>query len=192
TSPNAVATNSLVVNLPARGTAVLNDVAGTSGLNLTAVGAIRVSSVANVVATSRIFVNTPGGSFGQFVPAFARSQALRRGAIPQVSNTAAANGFRSNVGFFNPNQSPVTVRLEARDASGSVVGSNVITLQALSQQQNSIGTYFPGVDVSNAANLTLSFDASAGIFVYASEVDNTSGDTFLIPAQPDTGVAASQ
>src|SRR6266545_866428 len=74
TSPNAVATNSLVVNLPARGTAVLNDVAGTSGLNLTAVGAIRVSSVANVVATSRIFVNTAGGSFGQFVPAFARSQ----------------------------------------------------------------------------------------------------------------------
>jgi len=192
TSPNAVATNSLVVNLPARGTAVLNDVAGTSGLNLTAVGAIRVSSVANVVATSRIFVNTAGGSFGQFVPAFARSQALRRGAIPQVSNTAAASGFRSNVGFFNPNQSPVTVRLEARDASGNVVGSNLITLQALSQQQNSIGTYFPGVDVSNAANLTLSFDASAGIFVYASEVDNTSGDTFLIPAQPDTGVAASQ
>ena len=84
------------------------------------------------------------------------------------------------------------MRLEARDAAGNVIGSNVLTLQPLSQQQNSIGTYFPGVNVSNTENLTLSFDASAGIFAYASEVDNTSGDTFLIPAQPDTGVAASQ
>jgi hypothetical protein len=189
---NTNATNSLVVNLPARGTAVLNDVAGTSGLNLTAVGAIRITSVANVVATSHIFINTPGGSFGQFVPGLARSAALRRGVIPQVSNTGALTGFRSNVGFFNPNQGPVTMRIEARDATGTVVGSNTMTLAALSAQLNSIGTFFPGVDVSNASNLTLSFDASAAVFVYASEADNTSGDTFLIPAQPDTGVAASQ
>ena len=193
TSANTTATNSLAVNLPARGTAVLNDIAGTTGLSITGVGAIRITSAANVVATSRIYINTPNGSFGQFVPAFARGEALRRGAIPQVSNTVAAiSGFRSNVGFFNPNQTAVTVRLEARDAAGNVIGSNVLTLQPLSQQQNSIGTYFPGVNVSNTENLTLSFDASAGIFAYASEVDNTSGDTFLIPAQPDTGVAASQ
>ena len=84
------------------------------------------------------------------------------------------------------------MRLEARDSGGTVIGSNVITLQALSQQQNAIGGYFPLADVSNATNLTLSFDASAGIFAYTSEVDNTSGDSFLIPAQPDPGVAASQ
>lgn len=191
-SPNNTATSSMVVNLAPRGTAVLNDIAGSSGLNVTGVGAIRISSVASLVASSRIFVNTAGGSFGQFVPAFPRSSALRRGAIPQVSNTSALTGFRANVGFFNPNNSAVTVRLEARDAAGATVGSNTITLQALSQQQTSIGTYFPGVDLSNASSLTLSFDSSAPIFVYVSEVDNTSGDSFLIPGQPDPGVAASQ
>jgi CHRD domain-containing protein len=190
TSPNTTAAASMAVNLPARGTAVLNDIGGS--LNVNTVGAMRITSVASLLATSRVFVNTPNGSFGQFVDAFARSQALRRGAMPQVSNTAAASGFRSNVGFFNPNQGPVTVRLEARDAAGNVFGSNVITLQALTQQQNGIGIYFPGVDVSNASNLTLSFDASAPIFAYVSEVDNTSADSFLIPAQPDPGVAASQ
>ena len=192
TTPNTTAAASLAVNLPARGTAVLNDIGGSSGLNVNTVGAMRITSVASLLATSRVFVNTPNGSFGQFVDAFARSQALRRGAMPQVSNTGAASGFRSNVGFFNPNQEPVTVRLEARDAGGNTIGSNVITLQALTQQQNGIGVYFPGVDLTNAANLTLSFDASAPIFGYVSEVDNTSADSFLIPAQPDPGVAASQ
>jgi hypothetical protein len=84
------------------------------------------------------------------------------------------------------------VRLEARDANGTVIASNVITLQALSQQQNAIGVYFPGVDVSNSPNLSVSFDASTGIFAYVSEVDNTSGDSFFVPAQPDPGVAAQQ
>jgi hypothetical protein len=192
TTPNTNASASMAVNLPARGTAVLNDVAGTTGLNVTGTGALRISSASNVVATSRIFVNTSTGSFGQFVPAFSRANALRRGVIPQVSNTSAATGFRGNLGLFNPNQSPVTVRLEARDPAGTVVASNVITLQALSQQQNAIGVLFPGVDISNSSNLTVSFDASAGIFAYVSEVDNSSGDSFLISAQPDPGVAAQQ
>ena len=193
TSPNTSATASMAVSLPARGTAVLNDIGGSSGLNVTGVGGLRITSVANLIATSRAYINTPGGSFGQFIDAFPRGAALRRGAMPQVSNVPPpATGFRSNVGFFNPNQGSVTVRLEARDAAGTVVGSNVITLQALSQQQNGIATYFPGVDLSNASNLTLSFDASSGIFAYVSEVDNTSGDSFLIPAQPDSGVAANQ
>jgi hypothetical protein len=192
TAGSTSAATSAAVNLPARGTAVLNDIAGTAGLNVAGIGALRITSASNIVATSRIFVNTSTGSFGQFVPAFSRANALRRGVIPQVSNTSAATGFRANLGVFNPNQSAVTVRLEARDPNGAVVGSNVVTLQALSQQQNAIGVFFPGVDVSNLANLTVSFDAGAGVFTYVSEVDNSSSDSFLISAQPDPGVAAQQ
>jgi hypothetical protein len=192
TTANTNAAASMAVNLPARGTAVLNDIAGTSALNTSGTGALRITSAANIVATSRIFVNTPSGSFGQFVPAFSRANALRRGIIPQVSNTSFATGFRANLGLFNPTQGTVTVRLEARDATGTLLGTNVITLQALTQQQNALVSYFPGTDLSNAAAVSMSFDASAGIFAYISEVDNTSGDSFLIPGQPDPGVAASQ
>jgi len=192
TTANSTATSSMAVNLPARGTAVLNDVAGSSGLNVTGIGAIRVSSVANVVATSRIFVNTSSGSFGQFVPGFSRSSALRRGVMPQVSNTSLPSGFRANLGVFNPNPATVTARVEVRDAAGTLLGSNVLTIPALSHQQNAIASYFPGVDLSNASNLSVSFDASSGIFAYVAETDNLSGDSFLIAGQPDTGVAASQ
>jgi hypothetical protein len=190
---NTMATVSTVANIQPRGTAILNDIAGSSGLNVTGTGAIRVSSVSRLAATSRIFT-TGNGTFGQFVAALNRVSAKRRGVIPQLSNTTQATGFRTNVGFFNPTTQIVTVRLDLRDSNGVIVGSNTntITLQPLSQQQNAIGTYFPGVDLSNAANLTLSFDTSAQIFVYASVIDNTSGDSILVEAQDDTGVAANQ
>ncbi|HEY8847682.1 MAG TPA: CHRD domain-containing protein [Thermoanaerobaculia bacterium] len=193
---NTNAANAITVNIPARGTAVLNDVTGPSGLNATATtGAIRVTSAESLVATSRIYSDQRAlgkGTLGQFAPAQQFQNALRRGVMPQLSNTAAADGSRTNIGFFNPNTQTVTVRLELRDNSGNLMGSNTITLQPLSQQQNSIGTYFPSADVSNAANLTLSFDASAPIDAYASVVDTTSTDQIFVPGQTDVGIAASQ
>ncbi|HKS24001.1 MAG TPA: hypothetical protein VJZ76_14450 [Thermoanaerobaculia bacterium] len=62
-------------------------------------------------------------------------------------------------------------------------------MQPLSQQQNGIGGYFPGADISNAANFTLTFDSSAPIDAYASVVDNKAGDQIFVGAQEDTGVA---
>ncbi|HEX7418924.1 MAG TPA: hypothetical protein VF505_03500, partial [Thermoanaerobaculia bacterium] len=71
------------------------------------------------------------------------------------------------------------------------LGSNTITLAPLSQQQNAITAYFPGVDLSNAS-CTLSFDASAPIIVYGAVNDNVSGDSIFVVGQPDPGVSASQ
>lgn len=187
TSANTNATNSIVVNIPPRGTAILNDVAGSSGLNLTGTGALRVTSAEPVVTTSRIYTTT-NGTFGQFVPA---TSSLRRGVMPQLSNSSGSTGFRTNIGFFNPNAEPVTVRLELRDATGALVGQNTLTLAALSQQQNSIAAYFSGVDLSSAQNLTLSFDAGAPVLGYGSVVDNISADQIFVPAQADTGVATT-
>lgn len=196
TSANTTATATKVVSIPPRGTAVLDDVAGASGLNITGTGAIRVSSAQNLVVTSRIFndLRASGkGTFGQFVPSVARANALRRGVMTQLSSSAdPSTGSRTNIGFFNPNPESVTVRLELRGADGSLLGQNTIALAALSQQQSSIAGYFPGVDLANQANMTLSFDAGAPIDAYASVVDNVATDQIFVGAQPDTGVASNQ
>ncbi len=198
---NTNASASMVVNIPARGTAVLDDVAGFFGLNVTGIGALRITSASQVVATSRISQGqgSPTGTFGQFVPALQPTfclhcnAALRRGVMPQLSSRpGVAAGFRTNCGFFNPNPATVTVRTELRDSTGTVVGSNLITLQPLSQQQSAIGVFFPGVDLSNALNLTLSFDASAAVLGYCSVLDNTSQDSILVKAHEDVGVSANQ
>ncbi len=192
----ATATASLVVNLAPRGTAVLDDIGGSGGLNVSGtIGGLRISSASQLVATSRIYADLRAsgkGTLGQFVPAQPRGNGLRRGVLPQLSNHAdLSSGLRTNLGFFNPNSSAVTVRLELHDGTGAIIGQNVITLAALSQQQNGIGLYFPGVDFTNASNLTMSFDAAAPIFAYGAVNDNVSADSSFVAAIADVGVAAN-
>lgn len=195
TTANVNASQSIPVNIPARGTVVLDDVAGAAGLNVTGTGALRVTSASKLAVTSRIFADLRSsgkGTFGQFVPGTARASALRRGVLPQLSNQSdLTSGNRTNIGFFNPNIGIVTVRLELRSAAGALLGSNTVTLQPLTQQQLSLGSYFPGVDVSNAQNVTLSFDAGAPVVGYASVVDNVSTDQIFVSAQEDAGVASA-
>jgi hypothetical protein len=188
-SANTTAANSIAVNIPPRGTAVLNNVNGTGLLNSgSGIGGVRVSSAEAINVTSKIFSDQRSagkGTFGQFLPGLPRGNALRRGVLPQLENDA---NFRTNIGFFNPNTAAVTVRLELRDENSNVVATSVQTFQPLSQQQNAIGNYFPNVDLSNKANLTLSFDASAPMDIYAAINDNVSADSFVVVAQEDTGV----
>lgn len=157
-----------------------------------------MTSQNQLAVTSNIFNDQRGaskGTFGQFVPAVGRSSELRRGVIPHLSNKTRdvtnPSGFRTNIGFFNPNQSAVFVRLELRNAAGTLLGQSTVTLAALSQQQNAITGYFPGVDLSNASGVTVSVDASAPIIAYGAVNDNVSGDSIFVIAQPDPGVSAS-
>jgi hypothetical protein len=189
---NATASTSMVVNIAPRGTAVLDDIAGSVHLDVAGTtGALRVTSATPLAVTSRIYDDrrvAQAGTLGQFVPAHARSSSLRRGVMPHLST----NGFRTNVGFFNPNSSDATLRLELRDPIGGLVAQQTLTLPAQSQQQYPIATFFPGAELSSVANVTLSFDSSAPVFAYAAVNDNVSGDSILVPAQTDTGVAANQ
>lgn len=196
--PSSTANASMAVTIAPRGTAVLDDVAGASNLNVVGTtGAIRVSSAGPLAVTSRIYADlrsTGRGTQGQFVLAQARANALRRGVLPQLSHSLnAATGFRTNVGIFNPNPGPVTIRLELRDKDGALVEQATITVPGLSQQQRSLATYLHETEhVANPENLTLSFDAAAPVFVYAAVNDNVSADSILVPAQPDNGTAANQ
>ena len=185
---NTSAASSTVVDISPRGTATLDDVTGSSHLNSSGTtGAIRVTSNFPLVVTSRIFADfrpTDGGTLGQFVPGFARSAALLRGAIPQVSHTTGVpTGSRTNIGFFNPNNVAVDVRLELRDTAGGVLGVTNLSLPPLSQQQNALNGYFGGI--TSQPNGTVTFLASAPIFGYASIVDNRTSDQTYVFAQQD-------
>lgn len=182
------ATGSVAVDIPPRGTAVLDDITGTSLLNAPGVlGGVRITSSSPVAVTARIFNDKRvsfQGTIGQFVPSIRKANLLRSGALPQLSTS----GFRTNLGFFNPNPALVDVRLELRAADGTVIGSRVFTLEALSHQQTSIANFITGVELSNRVAMTLTFDSSAPIVAYASVIDNTSDDQIFVVAQDDPGV----
>ena len=150
-------------------------------------GALRILSSGNVFANARIYNNQIGsgkGTFGQFEPGMLRSQALQQGVLVGVgvvgNNAALANGqsFRTNIGFFNPNDTPTTIDAELRDTNGNVVATQMFTLGAWTQTQlplTNAGGLFAGV-TGDIATSSVYFLSGNPIFAYASEIDNISGD----------------
>jgi hypothetical protein len=189
---SAEATATLAEDIPPRGTIELNDATGLQGLNSAgSIGGLRVSSQSPLVVTSRIFDDqrpNGKGTIGQSVNAISRANALTAGAIPELASNTA---FRTNVGFFNPTTGTVFVRVELRNNNGDLVGSNTFNLASYEQIQSPIVGLFPGADLSNQENLTLTFNASAPIDAYGSIIDNTSLDPIAITAQADPGVATA-
>ncbi|HXG58569.1 MAG TPA: CHRD domain-containing protein, partial [Thermoanaerobaculia bacterium] len=114
-SPTAA--TSLAFQIKPRGTGIIDDVNGISFLNASGTGALRISSGSKLVVTSRIYNDQRSaglGTYGQFVPSVRRDAMATRGVLPQLSNRTVdfTSGSRTNIGFFNPNPSAATVRLE--------------------------------------------------------------------------------
>ncbi|HVR37627.1 MAG TPA: CHRD domain-containing protein, partial [Thermoanaerobaculia bacterium] len=197
---NTNATSMIALDIPARNTAVLNDIGGSSGFNLSGTGGIRVTSASQLAVTSRIFNDlrpVDGGTYGQFVPGLKRASLLQNGALLQLSNSAIPPvgfrvGFRTNVGYFNPNPNDATARFELRDAAGNVLGTATTTIGPLSQTQLGIGVLFPGIDLSSRPDLTVTYASSTPISAYASVVDNTTSDQYFVVPQEDPASLTNQ
>lgn len=194
TSATVNAQNISALNVPARGTTTLRDV-GTSmfGGALNGIGALRILSSSSVFANARIYnnqISSGRGTFGQFEPGMLRSQALQQGVLVGVGNVTGGSGangqsFRTNVGFFNPNDTATTVALEMRDANGNVTASQMITLNPWAQMQVPLdgpGGLFTSINGDTGTSSILFLSGNA-IFAYASIVDNVSGDaSFVTPS----------
>lgn len=120
-----------------------------------------------------------------------RNQALQQGVLVGVgnvtTNTSLANGqsFRTNIGFFNPNDTATTVALEIRDTNGNAIGSQMVTLGPWMQTQMPLsGTsgLFSAIG-GDTGTSSVFFLSGNPIFAYASIVDNISGDaSFVTPS----------
>jgi hypothetical protein len=163
------------------------------------IGALRITSGqpgASLFANARIYnnqISAGRGTFGQFEPGMTRDQALQQGVLVGVgvvgTDTTLANGqsFRTNIGFFNPNDTPTTVALELRDTNGTIIASQTITLGAWTQTQLPLlnaGGLFSGI-TRDLPTASLFFLSGNPIFAYASEIDNISGDASFITPSAD-------
>lgn len=186
------ATTSKMFEIAPRGTMILDDVVGAGLLETDGLGAARLTSSHPIVAGSRIFDDgrsTNEGTIGQFFPGLSHEDELRRGVIPGIAVTgslAEKGQFRTNVGFFNPHAHEVTVHIDLIDPSGGQIAPHdTITLAPMMHTQRALNQWFDlSGDVENA---TMTFNASAGIFGYASVIDGTTSDPIAIIAQEDPG-----
>ena len=180
-----------------RGMVVYRDVAASAfDAQINGIGALRLVTARNIFANARIFNNQTAvgaGTFGQHVAGLPRTSALTEGTIVGLSNIVSAQpvgtpSSRTNIGFFNPNDSAATVAFELLDGNGTVIGTRTLTINPWQQLQTSlIGGLITGIN-GDVMAATLHFLSSGSIYVYASVVDNVSGDgSYVTPGISSSG-----
>jgi hypothetical protein len=152
---------------------------------------IHPSGPAQLVVSTRTFVEKFGGTFGFFIPGLTTSSSgviglgTGRVAAIQLDQSSAATGSRSNFGMAEIGGADVLVRVTAKNGdTGAVLGSKSYFVFANTSSQNSV-TDIIGAG-SFAPNIYLQFELEGGagkILAYGVAVDNTSGDAIYVPAQ---------
>jgi hypothetical protein len=152
---------------------------------------IHPSGPAQLVVSTRTFVEKFGGTFGFFIPGLSTSSSTAIGlgtgrvAAIQLDQSSSANGSRSNFGMAEIGGADVLVRVTAKSGdTGAVLASKSYFVSANTSAQASVNDILgPG---AVATNLYLQFELEGGagkILAYGVAVDNTSGDAIYVPAQ---------
>ncbi|HEY0371204.1 MAG TPA: hypothetical protein VGD79_04350 [Thermoanaerobaculia bacterium] len=159
-----------------------------------ALGAIRLTSDDDFVATQRIYQDArtgpQAGTLGQFVTGLEAATAKTKGMLIQLKAGANTNlgPFRTNWGGANPNDTTATVTLTLYDKNNTVAATKQITFQPFGvlAPASIVGTFDnTQADLSDA---WISFTSDHPVFIYGSVVDSGSSDPTFIAAFDDSGV----
>ncbi|HSY52207.1 MAG TPA: CHRD domain-containing protein [Thermoanaerobaculia bacterium] len=180
-----------------RGMVAYRDVATTAfNASINGIGALRLVTAGNIFANARIYNNqtaSGGGTFGQLVAGLPRALALTEGTLVGLSNIVSAApagtaSARTNIGFFNPSDNAATASFELLDGNGTVIGTSTLTINPWQQLQIPlIGGLFGGIN-GDVSMSSVHFLSGSPLLVYASIVDNVSGDgSYVTPGTSSSG-----
>jgi hypothetical protein len=156
---------------------VLDDVVGATLHVTSGLGAVKLTSDQNVLTSARVINDLRAENKGTAgFAADALESAGTSGTLEFLSNNAA---FRTNMGYFNPSSSQVTVTFVARRASdGSVLGTNNHTIPGFAMSHQAVFALISNVAEADRTqnDFYVTWTSSAPLFVYSSVTDNTTGD----------------
>lgn len=152
-------------------------------------GAVVVTSDRPITSSARIYNDQSDageGTFGQYSQGLVRSHGWSAGVLPFLSNEAATSGegYRANIGWFNPNAAALSVTLRGYDADGTLLGEITRSIAGYAQQQQNVATLWPALADYGDFYVTYQVAGGENIFMYASVVDNVNGDAIFVPAIP--------
>jgi len=170
--------------------AVINDVVG-SQFGATGLGALKIGHNGGLPSGVRILndlrpVNQ--GTTGFFIPPRGLFGAVTSGILPFLSQAStediqAGLGFRSNIGWFNPNLTTAGATFVAHRASdGSVLGSVSVGIAGLSQVQQAVFSLISGVAAGDQVqtDFYVTWTSTIPIHVYGAVVDDKTGDVVYV------------
>ncbi|HUP66080.1 MAG TPA: PKD domain-containing protein [Thermoanaerobaculia bacterium] len=130
---------------------------------------------------SRTFTESPGGSYGQFVPS---TRALPAGQAAWLTDLAWSDDYRTNIGWSHDGVESRRITLRLIDESGADLGSRAIDIPPFSFDQRSLASIFTFLQTQPKRGLSLKVTEQSGRLpsVYASIIDNRSQDPTYLPA----------
>lgn len=149
-------------------------------------GTLHVSADVPLTVASRTYNQTPGGTFGQFVPALTATGMLTQGQSGILPHLSQGTAFRTNAGIANLSASgSCVVRFRLYGPAGVQLG-NPVTLTATAGrwlQQDSIfnAAAAGNQDIAYATVEVTTPGCSA--WAYASVIDQATGDPTTVPVQ---------
>jgi hypothetical protein len=165
------------------------DDAVTSIFGASGLGAIKLHSDDDFVATSRIYAIVSNGTLGQFCPGLDAAAALKNGVLIQAKSTGSP--YRTNIGAANPSATAANVTWRLYDKDNNLIGAaKTDTIQPNKGLLTNITGYF-GTGGTDLTDAWISFTSDQPIFAYISVLDNGTTDPTFITASPDTGAGAA-
>lgn len=166
---------------------IYNDVVA-SLFHSSGLGAIRLKSDDDFVATQRIYAVASNGTLGQFVGGVEASSAKAKGVIIQLQS---GGSFRTNVGAANPNATVANVTWRVYDKNNVLVGAaKTIAMPPYAViAPGGLAGYADGGGGADLSDSWISYTSDQPIVAYGSVIDSGTTDPTYIPASEDTGVA---
>jgi len=151
-------------------------------------GAVEFSTASpGIVVTSRLYSPlappATAGSVGMFIPGLPSTSAKAVTALTNLMN----GDFRTNIGVYNPNAVGVTATLRLFDGP-VLLGTVAVALgpQTGAQVNDIYGRVnFGSLKTTNGYCTVESSAATAPLFTYAAEADNTTQDTIFVVGTED-------
>ena len=191
TNNSGVATKTITVTR--RSMVVYDDVVQSLFGGGPPLGAVRLNSADEFVATQRIYAMSGCASgpctLGQFVPGLDVTAAKAKGVLSALKSSAS---FRTNIGAVNPNDTEAKVTWTLYDKANNVVATgNAVTLPpfAVIGPTSITSGFFFNAGTADLSDAWVSYTSDKPIFAYGSVVDNASTDPTFVPMVEDMGSA---
>lgn len=161
-------------------------------------GAVRLTSDDDFVATQRIFADesdtAKNGTLGQFVPGLEAASAIKKGVLIQLRQFSAGGKgtFRTNLGAVNPNAVTANVTFKLYDRSNAVAATANLQMPPFAVLGPTNIAGFFGSPANDLTNCWIAYSSDQPLFAYGSILDNGSEDPTFITASADSGVEPAQ
>lgn len=130
----------------------------------------------------------PAPTTGTSVPALTSGDAKTRAVLVGLGSSGGdlSQGFRSNVGVYNPTSSSVSVMVTLNGSSGTTLGAPVpITLSANEARQVNDVFSAAGAPSTPTRNAYAVVTSSGAVYSYATVIDNQSADSVFVAGADD-------